>query len=233
MMKNKSRIFTTFLLIGGIGLIIAFFFIFLKEIQDVKLFYLNMIMTCVVYAIIFFRTFDIFGAVEDVAKTSSGYGLKWYGIYIYTPLTIGFIVISILFGLEFKYCLIIHSIFIFILLLFFFSGFIVKNNVNKVIHDIEVKKSSLQKVIEQIDLLEMQCILNQDNTYQEPIDLLKENIRFITSSDQHDAIALEEKLIEKLNIITNQIKNKSEPSNVINDEFNECMMIIRLRKNKY
>ena len=75
-MKNTSKIISYLFLIAGLGIIIAAYFLFLKDYQEEKLFYLNMVATCLVYAIIFLRAFDIFGPVDKVAKNSSGYGLK-------------------------------------------------------------------------------------------------------------------------------------------------------------
>ena len=40
-MKNSSKIISILFLIGGLGIIIAAYLLFLKEVQEEKLFYLN------------------------------------------------------------------------------------------------------------------------------------------------------------------------------------------------
>ena len=132
-MKDSSKIISILFLLGGLGIIIVAYFLFLKDVQEEKLFYLNMVVTCLVYSIVFLRATDIFGPVDKVAQSSSGYGLKWYGVWFYTPLALGLIVCSIVYGLSFSFCLIGHLVLLFILLLFFFLGSVVKNNVNEVI----------------------------------------------------------------------------------------------------
>ena len=232
-MKNTSKIISYLFLIAGLGIIIAAFFLFLKDYQEEKLFYLNIVATCLFYAIIFLGAFDIFGSVDKVAKNSSGYGLKWYGVWLYTPLALGLIVVSIVFGLSFNFSLIGHLVLLFILLLFFFLGSVVKNNANEVIGNIEVRKSGLKEISAQIALLEMQSKLGKGPSYQEAIDKLRENVRFITASDDPVAVAYENKLIEKIRLIASQLEHNSQSAEVINAEFDECMSIIELRKKQY
>ena len=54
-MKNSSKIISILFLIGGLGIIIAAYLLFLKEVQEEKLFYLNLIASCLVYAVVFLR----------------------------------------------------------------------------------------------------------------------------------------------------------------------------------
>lgn len=232
-MKNTSKIIGALFLLGGLGLIVATYFLFLKECQEENLFYLNTVATCLVCTIVFLRVFDILGPVDKVAGSGSGYGLKWYGVWFYTPIALALIVCSIVFGLSFDFCLIGHLVLLFILLLFFFLGSLVKNNVNEVIGNIEARKSGLKEIAAQIDLLEMQSKLSKGASYQEAIDKLRENVRFITASDKSAAVAFENKLIEKIRLIASQIEHNSQPEEVIRAEFEECMSIIALRKNQY
>ena len=235
-MKSTSkiaRLFGILFLVGGLGIIIAVFFLFLKGIQEEKLFYLNLVATCLVYTVILLRAGDIFGSVEKVAQNSSGYGLKWTAVWIYVPLALGLIVCSILMELGFALCLIGHLVLLFGLLLLFFLGNLVKTNVNSVVGNIEARKAGLKEINTQIDLLEMHNKLVGGNAYQEAIDKLREGVRFITASDKPAAVALEGKLLEKVRLISFQVENNSQPADVINAEFAECMSIIELRKNQY
>lgn len=232
-MNNSSKFISILFLLGGLGIIIAAYFLFLKDIQEEKLFYLNMVATCLAYAIVFLRVTDIFSSVDKVAQSGSGYGLKWYGVWFYTPLALGLIVLSIIFELGFNLCLIGHLTLLFILLSFFFLGSVVKNNVNEAIGSIEARKAGLKEIVAQIDLLEMQNKLSKDVSYQEAINKLRENVRVITPSDKPAAAAFENRLIEKIRLIASQVEHNSQPTDIINAEFDECMSIIELRKNQY
>ncbi len=232
-MKDISKIYSTLLFAGGLGIIIAAYFLFLKECQSKDLFYLNMIATCLVFAIVYLRSFDIFGSVEQVAQSGSGYGLSWYGIRLYTPLALALIVLSILFEWSFNFCLIGHLVLLFILLVLFFLGFIVKNNVNEAEGNIEARKAGLKEIASQIDMLEIQCKLGNGAFYLDSVGELREHLRFITASDKPVAIALENKLIEKIRLISSQVEHNSQTTDVINEELNECRKIMELRKNQY
>lgn len=232
-MKDLSIIISILFLLGGLGIIIAAYFLFLVDVQEENLFYLNMVVTCLIFAIVFLRGTDIFGPVDRVAKSSSGYGLKWYGVWVYIPLALGLIIFSIIFGLGFNLCLIGHLSLLFVLLLFFFFGSLVKNNANEVIGDIGGRKTGLKEITDQIDLLEMQSKLSKGISCQEAIDKLRENVRFITASDRPAAVAFENKIIEKIRLISSQIEHNSQPAEVISAEFEECLSIIELRKNQY
>ncbi len=232
-MKNISKIISVLFLVFGLGIIVAASFLFLRILQEKNLFYLNLAVSCLIYIVIFVRAFDILGPVEKVAKNSSGYGLKWYGVWFYVPLALALIVCSIIYGLGFTLCLIGHCVLLFILLLFFFLGSLVKHNVNDVIGNIEARKAGLKEISAQIDLLEMHNKLDGGGLYQEAIEKLRENTRFITASDNPAAIALENKLLEKIRLIAGQIEHKSQPEEVVNAEFEECMSIIELRKRQY
>ena len=232
-MKKISKIISAFFLLGGLGIIIAVFFLFLKDLQEEKLFYLNLVASCLLYGIIFLRVTDIFGSVEKVGRNSSGYGIKWLAVWLYTPAALGLIVCSILLQWGFKPCLIAHVVLLFLLLVLFFLGSLIKNNVNEVVGNIEARKSGLKEISSQIDLLEMQNKLGKNGEYQEAIDKLREAVRFITASDKPVAVAYEEKLIEKIRLIASQLEHNSQPAEVINAEFEECMSIIELRKKQF
>ncbi len=232
-MKNISKLYIALLFVGGLGIIIAVYFLFLKECQNKNMFYLNMIATCLVYAIVYLRSFDIFGSVEHAAQSGAGYGLNWYGVWLYAPLALALIVLSIIFEWSFNFCLIGHLVFLFILLVFFFLGFTVKSNVNEVMSNIEARKVGLKEISAQIEMLEIQCKLGNVTSYLDSIGELKENLRFITASDKPVATMLEARLIDKIRLITSQVERNSQTVDVIHEELKECMKIIELRKNQY
>lgn len=232
-MKNKSQIISILFLLGGVGIIIASFFLFLEEYQESNLFYLNMVATCIVYSINFISAFDIFSPIERVSKSSSGYGLQWYAVWAYTPIALALIILSIIYSFSFNFCLIGHLVLLFFLLLLFFFASIVKTNTNEVLDNIERRKDGLKEISSEIDILEIHNKLNGDSSYQEAIVNLRDAVRYITASDKPAAIALERKLIEKIRLVNSQIQNNSQPTEVICNELKECLSIIELRKKQF
>lgn len=227
---KKLQYFSLLFLLGGIGIIVAIFFLLLQKYQEPNLFYLNLIATCLVFAVNFICVFDIFGTVEDVAKVSSGYGLKWYGIWLYTPLAITLIICSICYEIGFNICLIVHLILLFILFGFFFLATVVHNNTNDVASKINARKAGLRV---QVDLLEIQCKLKSNMDYMDGINDIKEQIRYITASDNPLAIELETQIASKIRSLTSQIEHSSQTSDKIKAGFAECMSLIELRKKQY
>lgn len=232
-MNNSTKSFSYLFFVGGLGIIVAAFFLFLKDCQEEKLFYLNMVATCLLYAIVFIRAFDIFGTVNQVAKSGSGYGIKWYGVWFYTPFALALIVCSIVLEWGFNFCIIAYFVLLFILLMFFFLGSINKQNVNEVMGNIEARKSGLKDISNQIALLEMNWKVGSGSEYIEKVNDLIEAVRYITASDSPMAVTLEEKLSSKIQLIASQVEHNSQPADVINAEFKECMSLVELRKNQY
>lgn len=232
-MDKSSKIISSLFLLGSLGILIAAFFLFLKDVQEEKLFYLNLVASCVVVTVIFLRAFDILGSVDSVAKKGSSYGINWYGVAFYTPLAVGLIVCSIIYQIPFNYCLIGHLLLILSLLMFFFIGSLTRKNVNSVMDKIESRKSGLKNIQDQVSILEMTCKMGNRNEYLEKVSSLRDAVRFITASDSQMAKNLEDKLSSTIQLINSQIEHNSQTSEVINKEFNDCMSIVELRKKQY
>lgn len=99
--------------------------------------------------------------------------------------------------------------------------------------NIEARKAGLKDINNQITLLEMNCKMGSGTVYLDKVNELREAVRYITASDNQMAITLEEKLSSKIQLIASQVERNSQPADVINAEFNDCMSLIELRKNKY
>ena len=232
-MKNKFGLLSALFLLAGLGIIIATFFLLLRNLQEENLFYLNLAASCFVFITIFFRFFDILGTTRKVADSGSAYGLRWYGVRFYIPLALALVILSILLKWPFNPCLIGHLILLFILLMFFFLGAIAKKSVNESMVKIEARKDGLKKLSEQISYLEAQNQIYNSGIYQQEINRLKEGVRYITASSNPSAINLEKQLLEKLRDMTQQMEHSSQSKDVIHSEFKECMTLIELRKKQY
>ena len=226
-------------LAGGLGLIIAAFFLFLQDSMQENLFYLNLVISCLVFAVIFLRTTDIFGTVNDVAGSGGGLGLKWFATWMYIPLALLLVIGSTLLSVGgtlpswgFNFCLIAHLVLLFGLLLFFFLGKVAQDNVNRTQATVAERKSVLAAVNSQLTQLELACSLRAAS-HIDTVRSLKEDIRFITASDNPSARAIEEQIYSRLRLITNQVEQGSQPADTIESELGECRILASQRKNIY
>jgi len=146
-MKITSKILSSLLLVAGLIIIIVGYYIFLYSYYTdnaLERFYLSLIATCVVYLVVAFRSLDIFGAVKSVSEKSPGYGLYWAGVWIYVPLAIVVIVLTLIRVISFKFALIAHLILLFVLFSFFLLGKISQENTKSAMTNIENRKESSQ-----------------------------------------------------------------------------------------
>lgn len=232
-MDKSSKIISSLFLLGGLGILVAVFFLLLKDIQAEDLFYLNLIVSAFILVVFFVRAFDIFGSVESVAQKGSGYGISWAGLALYAPVAVGLIVVSIILALPFTLCLLAHLLLILILMMYFFLGSLTRKNVNAAVDKIEVRKSGLKDIQDQLTLLEISCKMGNGNEYLDKVASLREAVRYITASDSQMAKTLESKLSSTIQLINSQVEHNSQTSEVINKEFGDCMSLVELRKKQY
>lgn len=230
---KKLRYLSVLLLVGGIGIVIALFFLLLRDFQESRLFYLNMSVTILLLIVIYIYGIDLFGTIPRVSSRGPGYGVSWYGLRLYALTTITIVICSIVWCWSFSLCIVVHLILLLLLLSFVFLGMIMVNNVNKVSSDIINRKSVLQEINTQLSVLEIQCQLKGVADYMESINKLKESVRYITSTDNVRARELEKNLLSNIRLLTSMI----EQSSVSNEEFDakmlECIKLVELRKTLY
>ena len=233
-MKKTLSVISLLFLAGILGLVIAAFFLLLKDLQEEKLFYLNLVMSCVAIGLVFWRGGDLFGTVEKVGDSAPGYGLKWRGLLVYVPLAVLLIAASMIYSIPFKFCIIGHVALLLLLLGFFILGQASQENVGQVMSDIERRKSGLNDINSKLSLLEIACRTSPVGAgFADRAEALKEAVRFITASDNETAVSIEDKLNSKIQLITSQLENGSRTSELIDEEFNECMTLVELRKKLY
>ncbi len=232
-MKSSQRIVACLFLTAGLGIIILSFFLFLRDLQEEKLFYLNLVAACLVYGVMFLRSADIFRTVDKVGESGSGFGLKWYAVWTYVPLAVILIVLSIILEWSFRFCLVGHLVLLFLLLLQFFMGTLAKSNVKESMEKVEARKSGLREISSRLAQLEIACQTSGGIVFLENVSDLKENIRFVTASDDVVARSLEDKIISMITLITSQIEHSSRSEEDIKTEFEECIHLIELRKKQY
>ncbi len=232
-MDNTSKIFGWLLYFAGLGLVIAAFVLFLADMQEEKLFYLNMAFSCVIFTVAYFNVFDVFGLVSNVKASGSSMGITWVGSGIYMLLATALVVLSFVMPLGFNLCMYVHIALMFVLFIFIFMGLVVRNNVHDVERNIEVRKAGLTELNDKVSMLEIVCSTGSGRQYLGEVAGLKEELRFITASENRTAISIETRLSDKIALITSQIERGAQPSETVLAGFKDCKSLIELRKKQY
>lgn len=231
-MKNLSKAVVAAFLVGGLALIIAAFFLFLKDIQPENLFWLNLVASCAVYIIAFCTMFDVTGSVDKVGRTASGFGLRWMSDGIYFLCSITLIVLSIVNSWPFNVCLIIH---VALLLGYLFMVFVSTKlgSMTSSYEDREKeRKSSLEKIKTALTGLELKCRMTSNEAYLPVIDKISEELRFISPGNSGAAQMIENQIIDVLALVDVQLASPDNEAK-IKDNFDKCLSLIDMRKKQY
>lgn len=231
-MKNINKALCLFFLLGGVALIVAIFLLFLKEVLEPDMLYLNMVSCCVAYAITFVSAADIIGSVKRVSKAAPGYGLRWTAEWIYLPAVIVTVVLSIILKLGFNLCLILQISYLFVFLMLTVLSVALSHNVNSFEAKEEVRKSGLKDIQTRIAMVEAQCAINA-GALSPKVAQIKEEIRYVTASDSPAAAALEEKLIGQLALLEVKLSEPVIAQESVAQELETCLKLIELRKKQY
>ena len=231
-MKGLSKALGAAFLVGGLALIVAVFFLFLKECQPENLFYLNMAVCCLMYIISFVTMYDIVGSVDDVAKAAPGFGLRWLadGTYIFSVILL--VVLSIVYQLNFNLCLLIHFA---ILLLYLWAAFVASRMGNLVtkFEEKEVqRKNSLEQIKARLDEVELAYRLPNAPSYIPKIEKIREELRYISPSDAAMAQTIEAKIVEALALVSVKLSSNGVAEE-IEAGLDQVLVLIDMRKKQY
>lgn len=226
----KHKIISYLLLLAGWGVIIAVFFSFLRDILEAKLFYLNLIVSCLVYAIICFGALDILVPIQKSADENIGYGIKWYGIWVYVPIAVGLIIASIYYQLGFKFCVIVHIALLIFLSMSYLLASISSQNNREVESHLVNRRAGLQQIIHGLDLLDVQCMSKVNQTYYDSVKKLRDEVLFITPSNSPLARQLENKISDNIEAIVAHLEMNSPDDEWVTNEFEKCFQLLNLRK---
>lgn len=231
-MKGLSKALGAAFLVGGLALIVAVFFLFLKNCQPENLFYLNLAVCCVMYITSFVTMYDLVGSVEDVAKAAPGFGIRWVADGTYALSVIALVALSIVYQLNFNLCLIIH---IAVLLLYLWAAFVasrMSNLVNKFEQKEEQRRSGLELIKSRLDEVEVSCRLSNVSSYIPKIEKIREELRYISPSDAAMAQTLEAKIVEALALVDVKLSSAGDADG-IEAGLDQVLSLLDMRKKQY
>ncbi len=216
----------------GEGLICALFFLGLKGMEPEELFYVNLGAASLAYILIFVHSFNLTGQFSRSSHSTAGVGASMVGVSLYALAVTALVVISYMGMLELPLALILHGAAIALLILFAIFTHSSVENVSSAMGEIEQRKESLSDIRSRVDSLEIEARLSENGTkYGALIVELREQIRYITPSDNSLAKSLEAKLaveIQTMEMLSRAADADSERR--WRAAYNTAREIIKLRK---
>ena len=223
-MNTKKTVPILLLLLGEI-LIITCFLYFGKNFET-KLLTLNIIISSVIYSLYFI---DIFIPIVDFndksQKAIGSLGIRWFCTLLYTFIAIGLMIrFNIIKPVDLTTQIIIHLILIFLLLFGLFFAIASKHKV----HEIYIEEYSNRNRVEEImkALKDIQLKLGQTNNIPKEINTrinnLQESLRFISPSNNIEAIELESKFLIDIKNLKESLFSTPYNSEKTNEEIINC-----------
>ena len=234
-MNTKKTIPILLLFIGEI-LIITCFLYFGRNIET-KLLTLNIIISTIVYSLYFI---DILIPVVDFndksQKAIGSLGVRWFFTLLYTFLAFGVMVgFNIIKPVDITTQLIIHLILIFILA---FGLFFAAASKQKVL-EIYIEEDSNRNRVTEIKKALKDIQLKLGQTYNIPkeintrINNLQESLRFISPSNNIEAIELENKFLIDIKNLKESLFETPYNSEKTNERIKNCEQTFNDRKQIY
>lgn len=232
-MKPLPKTIGILLMLGGVGIIIAAFYLFLAQIQAENLFYLNLIVTIWVFVLAYCNIFDLFGSVSSIARSSSSFGLIWIALGIYLPASVAMVVLSIVLHLSFSLCLIIHLSGLLVFSTAMLLAFVTARGVNNAMEKEEHRKQGQYSIESAIAILEADCTTGRLSECLPLVQSLKQECRFITPSSSQAAQALDAKIVAQIESAARILQKPSSTPESFKAEIDRCITLVGLRKKQY
>ncbi len=210
-------------------------FLFLKQIEPTNLFALNVIILSLAYLLTFSLWFNLFNIVSLKSNSStSQIGALTWGSTTYLMLSIGMIICSYLFEWELSIAIWAQCAALLPLLLSIVVGQVSRTTVSTALQQHEDRKLSLQQIADRISTLEIEIKCNSSDSQRIlQIDNLKEQLRYITHSDNPKAKAIEANILNTIVDMTHIAHSTQQESDEWNAAVKKCFTLISLRKQQY
>ena len=228
---NAKNVYITLAVLIGLGMIIGGFVVFGAALPtDIRV--MDIIVSCMVYfqvcELFFFPMVDMrSGAKKEVGMM----GIHYTVIKIYAVLALAVLVAGIVSDLSFKVQLFGQLIAFVLLLVGRFATLLSGEHVEKVYIDETAKteaKATLRRHFEQID--NMAATTDLDAATTQRLSDLVEEMRYVTPSDNPEAIALDERLHDSLDDIASLLRDTRANADAITREIDGIVRTLNRRK---
>ncbi len=228
---NAKNVYITLAVLIGFGVIIGGFVLFGASLPtDIR------VMDIIVSCMVFFQVCELFffpmvnmrsGAKKEVGMM----GIHYTVIKIYAVLALAVLIVGIAADLSFKVQLFGQLIAFMILLIGRFATLLSGEHVEKVYIDETAKteaKATLRRHFEQID--NMAATTELDAATMQRLSDLVEEMRYVTPSDNPEAIALDERLHDSLDDIASLLRDTRANADAITREIDGIVRTLNRRK---
>ena len=225
---------TLFLLVYiGEALIIISFLYFGRNFT-IRILTLNIIVSSIIYSLFFFEfLFPIVDFKDKSHKTIGSLGLRWIFKSSYTVVSIvAMVIFNTVKPIDFNSQIIIQGILLFLLSI----GLFMAMSASEKVHEVYLEEKDIHNRVENINITtnEIQSKLKQMKDI--PVELstrintLKENLRFISPSNNNDAFELETKFLNELKAIQERLFDIPLNNDKIIENIQNCERFFKERK---
>ena len=233
-MKQTTKTFATIVLLAGIAVIFAGFFLLVPEEKRNEIFWLDLIVTCFVFTI---SCVIELGLIANSAfdKQVGGLGIRLSYIRLYSLLAIAIIVIGYFAKAIFNYQLFFQLAAAFILLLGYFFSHLSSSHTSSVQAEQDIQRKGKDEIIKAISQFEM-LISKDSNKFgaeKQKIETIKETVRYLSPTNNSSANELDAEIISSIQQAYSVTKNNDNGRTEVFSLLNKCEELLKLRKNTY
>lgn len=229
--KNSSY----FILLLALALIVAGFFIFTPEAKRNDIFWLNLVVACLVYTVNHNNIFGLFSYSKGFDKQIAGMGMRWVYSWIYSLLALAGVIFGFKKDVNFDYQLYYQLICLFILVVTYYLSFISSHHATSYQDEEKDLREGKEKLLELITKLELIFSRNLSTWEAEKkqAEKVKENVRFMTACNNPTAKILESEIITEVENIIQLVQSNEPDRSRILEIFTRCNNLIAERKKIY
>ncbi len=234
-MKQKSKSFGYIVLLFGIALIFTGFFLLTKDENRNNIFWLNLVLACFIYFLNFVTIFGLLGIYLDFNHQIAGLGIRLISVRLYSLFSIALAVFCYTYPVDFKYQLYLQLLTLFFLAIAYFLSQISTDKAISVALEQENLSKGKQEILSLISQMEM--LFTKDPTkwldFKMRIEILKEEVRYLSPSNNSFAIELDQQMVTELNKLYELLRDGGDDEKVANLHLLRCKELTKQRKKTY
>jgi len=234
-MKQRNQLFGYIVLIAGLALIFAGFFIFVPQEKRNDVFWLDLSVACLVFIVTTFTELGLFGINFDFEKQIGGLGIRLAYIRMYSFLAIAIIIVGYLAEAHFRYQLFFQLAAAFLLLLGYFFSHLSSGKAVSVQAEQDMERKGKDQILNAISQFEILITTNtaKFGAEKQKIDTIKETVRYLSPTNNQSASNLDSEIADTIQQAYSVAKNNNDGRTEVFSLLNKCEELLKLRKNTY
>ncbi len=222
-------------LVAGVAIIVICFFM-LGDGLARDIFWLDMIVSVIVYCLLFFRTVrPMIDLNDETGRDVGSLGLNWTSVLLYSIIAIVLMIVLQLNEVEFKYQILSQVILAFLLLIAQLVSSGISSKTAEVYHAEKKLKSGLERLRREIRSLERSAMTTPGLPAQihQQISDINSQLRYLSPSDNPEATELEEEMSDQILRIKSLCSDYEVNAEMIAGSFDMVRQLLKERKSIY